>query len=318
MKRLLNICLVAALLAFSGCSDDEPDMTSQVTGPLYGLKKGAAGSVDELIYNIWEGTGVYYLYNFERDAFLVSNFSGYFGYDYTPVAPENTEAVRLVVKNIQDKVFKGMDNDFIHRNWFVRVFLCDELTNSSGNAPADPYVVNSDALIVHNVNADVLTRTDVEWDTWAGKFSDLLNSRLYLGATEQPTAFFDLRPKKSNGTEIIAIYKPWTEDPDGRYSPNVYTFRSYGYVRSKANFIGPETVFVVDQKADISDYITFLTKTTKEELDWNWAKFPAMKKRAAALIPYLIDVLNLPLEEMQNANVPDDPVPTGYYRNFTE
>lgn len=316
MKRLFNICLAAAVVILSSCSDDDKDLSQELTGPLYGLQKGEPGSVDELIYGIWENCGVYYLYDYAPNAFQVTNWGTYFGSEYTPVKEENKEAIRNVVNHIQNKVFSGMDDDFIHRNWFVRIFLCDELVSSTGKKVTDPYLENGDALIIPNVNETMLAYTDEEWETWETSFSDLLISRLYLGATEEPTAFFDLRPKKANGTDITAIYTDeWIIDPDMRFSKNVYTFRLNGFIKSKPSIMGPETVLVVDRKTDVADYITFLTKTTKEEMDWCWSHFPLMKQRAQVLIPYLLEILGLDLESMQQANVPDDPVPAGYFRN---
>ncbi len=316
MNRLFNICLAAGLVLLSACSDDKQDLSQELTGPLYGLQKGEPGSVDELIYNIWENCGVYYLYDYSPNAFQVTNWSTYFGCTYTPVSPDDMEAVRSVVSNIQDKVFTGMDMDFIHRNWYVRVFLCDELYNSSGKAVTDPYYENADVLIIPNVNSKILEYSEEEWDKWITSFSDLLISRLYLGASVEPTEFFALRPKKANGTDLTYILtSDWIIDPDERYSKNVYTFRTYGYIKSKSNAYQSETVNIVAQQADVADYITFLTKSTKEEMDWCWAHFPLMKQRAQALIPYLYDVLELDLESMQNANVPADPVPSGYYRS---
>lgn len=317
MKRLFNICLAAGLLIFSGCSDDDTDLCQELTGPLYGLHKGDPGSADELIYNIWENCGVYYLYNYEPNAFQVTNWSTSFNYEYTPVKAGDTEAVKRVVSNIHNNVFAGMDADFIRRNWFVRVFLCDELSTSTGKKVTNPYLENADALIIPNVNEKILEYTDADWAKYTANFSDLLISRLYLGAPVEPTNFFDLRPKKPNGSDLTGIYKDeWVDDPDGRYSPNVYTFHSRGYIRSKPTTIQTETVLIVDRKTDVADYINFLTKTTKEEMDWCWAHFPVMKQRAQVLIPYLLDILGLNLEGMQNANVPDDPVPSGYYRNL--
>lgn len=317
MKKLLNIFLIAGLCVSSSCSEEDVNPAPELAGPLYGLQKGEPGSVDELIYKTWENCGVYYLYDYDEYAFQLTNWSGYFRRDFTPVKKENMEAVRKVVGNIHDHVFVGMDGDFIHRNWFVRVFLCDELYNTSGKLITDPYLENADLLIIPNVNADMLDYTDEDWQKWEAKFSDLLISRLYLGASVEPVDFFSLRPKKTNGADLTYILTDqWIIDPDERYSKNVYTFHTYGYVRSRPNSYQSETVNIVDRKTDVADYIGFLTKSTKEEMDWCWAHFPVMKKRAQYLIPYLYDVLGLDIESMQKANVPDDPVPSGYFKSL--
>lgn len=309
--------MMAAMLFVTACSDDDVNPSPELAGPLYGLEKGTPGSVDELIYKTWEHSGVYYLYNYSDDAFLVSNWSGHVSYTYTPVKEENIEAVRQVVSHINDNVLGGMDGDFIRRNWYVRVFMCDELLDLYDRAVTDVYVENADILILPNVNGTMLAKTDDEWTKWATSLSDLLISRLYLGATVQPTAFLALRPKGANGRELSAIYTDeWITDPDGRYSPNMYTFRTKGYVKSRATSVQNESVMVVKEQQDVADFINFLTKTSKEELEWNWSHFDALKQRALVLIPYLYDELGLDLDQMQNSNAPEDPVPAGYFKNL--
>jgi len=309
--------MVAALMLVTACSDDDVTPYPELAGPLYGLEKGEPGSVDELIYNTWEYSGVYYLYNYSEDAFLLTNWAGLFNYTYTPVKEENLEAVRKVVSHINDNVFAGMEGDFIRRNWFVRVFLCDELYDLYDRQVTSVYVENADMLVLPNVNGTMLEKTDEEWTSWETSLSDLLISRLYLGATVKPTDFLALRPKGANGKDLTAIYtSDWITDPDGRYSPNMYTFRTYGYVKSKATSIQNETVMVVPEQKDVADFINFLTKSSKEELEWNWSHFEALKKRAIVLIPYLYDELGLDIDQMQNSNVPDDPVPAGYFKNL--
>ena len=155
--------------------------------------------------------------------------------------------------------------------------------------------------------------TDEDWAKWKEELSSLLISRLYLGAAEQPADFFNSRMKKANGQEASSILGNLWE---GKYSPNVYTFRKNGYVRSKPNFTGPETIFVPDQQMDLADYISFLTTNKKTELEYNFEVFPRMLERAVALIPYLQRVLSMDLEAMQNANCPEDPVETDYFKNL--
>lgn len=98
----------------------------------------------------------------------------------------------------------------------------------------------------------------------------------------------------------------------------MYTFRSNGYVRSKPNSFQSETVNIVDNQMDLADYISFLTTTTKTELNYNFKVFPRMLERAVALIPYLQQVLSMDLEAMQNANCPGDPVEPDYFKSLKE
>ena len=299
MKKIAIYLIMILFLGIS-CSEDVK-VNPELAGPLYGLTKGEPGSVDELIYNTWEEWGMYYLYKFEPYAFQVTNWSGYFNKWYTPVKEENTDVIRKIIDHIQGGIFVGLDKDLVQGSWFVRTFLCDSL--------CDDYDYNSEK-VVDNF-------TDEDWAKWKEELSSLLISRLYLGAAEQPADFFNSRMKKANGQEASSILgNLWEDDPVGKYSPNVYTFRKNGYVRSKPNFTGPETIFVPDQQMDLADYISFLTTNKKTELEYNFEVFPRMLERAVALIPYLQRVLSMDLEAMQNANCPEDPVETDYFKNL--
>lgn len=264
MKKI-TIYLIMILFLGISCSE-EVKVNPELAGPLYGLTKGEPGSVDELIYNTWEEWGMYYLYKFEPYAFQVTNWSGYFNKWYTPVKEENTEVIRKIINHIQDGIFVGLDKSLVQGSWFVRTFLCDSLCNDYDYNPdkvVDIYLDNGDCIILAGIGDRMNNFTDEDWDKWKAELSSLLISRLYLGATEQPDDFFNLRMKKANGKEEIMILAPWPEDPAGKYSPNVYIFRSNGYVRSQPTGFQVETIKVPGQQMDLADYISFLTATTK-------------------------------------------------------
>lgn len=318
MKKIAIYLIMILFLGIS-CSEDVK-VNPELAGPLYGLTKGEPGSVDELIYNTWEEWGMYYLYKFEPYAFQVTNWSGYFNKWYTPVKEENTDVIRKIIDHIQGGIFVGLDKDLVQGSWFVRTFLCDSLCDDydyNSEKVVDNYLQNGDCIILTGVGDKMNNFTDEDWAKWKEELSSLLISRLYLGAAEQPADFFNSRMKKANGQEASSILgNLWEDDPVGKYSPNVYTFRKNGYVRPKPNFTGPETIFVPDQQMDLADYISFLTTNKKTELEYNFEVFPRMLERAVALIPYLQRVLSMDLEAMQNANCPEDPVETDYFKNL--
>jgi len=320
MKKIA-IYLITILFLGNSCSEDV-DVNPELAGPLYGLTKGEPGSVDELIYKTWEEWGMYYLYKFEPYAFQVTNWSGYFNKWYVPVREENKEVIRKIIDHIQNGIFVGMDKDLVKGSWFVRTFLCDSLCDDNdydSDELVDTYLQNGDCIILAGVGDKMKNFTDDDWNKWREELSSLLISRLYLGASEQPDAFFDLRLKKANGSDATAIYaNEWEDDPAERYSPGVYTFRKNGFVRSKPNSFSTETVLIVPRDMDLADYISFLTTTGKAELDYNFEVFPRMLERAAALVPYLQRVLSMDLEAMQNSACPDDPVEADYFKNLKE
>ena len=105
-------------------------------------------------------------------------------------------------------------------------------------------------------------------------------------------------------------------DPDKKYSDNVYTFRFCGYVRSVPTSFQKETIKIPDRQTDLADYISFLTTTGKAELDYTFRVFPKMLQRTVALVPYLMRVLSMNLDMMQQTNCPDDPVEDGYFTSL--
>ena len=62
MKKIV-IYLAAVICLGISCSEDV-EVNPELAGPLYGLTKGEAGSVDELIYQTWEEWNMYYLYDY--------------------------------------------------------------------------------------------------------------------------------------------------------------------------------------------------------------------------------------------------------------
>ncbi|MDE7074804.1 MAG: hypothetical protein K2O69_07150 [Odoribacter sp.] len=322
MKKIA-ICLAAVMFLGISCSEDV-EVNPELAGPLYGLTKGEPGSVDELIYKTWEEWGMYYLYDYEPYAFQVSNWNGSFERWYTPMNKENKELIRKLIDIVQNGIFVGMDKELLKGSWYVRTFLCDSLCSTSDYSSSDvveDYLENGDCIIFPGFGERMQGYTDEDWSALEEKLSALLLNRLYLGAKEQPDEFFDLRLKKSNGDDVTSMMAllggmDIINDPSGKYSPNMYTFRLCGYVRSKSNSFQSETILIVDRQTDLADYISFLTKTEKAELEYNFQTFPKMLQRAAVLVPYLMRVLSMNLDAMQQANCPDDPVEDGYFANL--
>lgn len=315
-----KIAIYLAVLMFLGmsCSEDVT-VNPELVGPLYGLSKGEPGSVDELIYQTWEEWGMYYLYDYQEYAFQVTNFSGSFEKWYKPMKPEYKALIPKLIDVVQNGIFVGMNKELVKGSWFVRTFLCDSICDAydyDEDELVEYYLASDDFIIIPGFGEKMQGYTDDDWNALKEKLSSLLISRLYLGAEEQPDDFFALRLKQSNGKDQTAIYAPWPTDPAGRYSPNVYTFRTNGYIRSQSNSWQSETVLIVKAPEDLADYISFLTQTTKEELDYNFQVFPRVLQRAAALVPYLMRVLSMNLDAMQQANCPDDPVEDGYFANL--
>lgn len=319
MKKII-IYLAAMVFLGISCSEDV-EMNPELAGPLYGLTPGEPGSVDELIYKTWEEWGMYYLYDYEPYAFQVSNWTGSFNKWYTPMKQENKELIRKLVDIVQNGIFVGMDKELVQGSWFFRTFLCDSLCDASdynsSKVVAD-YLVNGDCIIIPGFGERMQEYTDDDWNALKEELSGLLISRLYKGAAEQPDAFFDLRMKNADGEDVSIMDSFFggmdiIPDPEGKYSKETYTFRLNGYIEGIP--VGAIMMKVPERDGDFADFISFLTKTEKTELEYNFQRFPKLLERAAVLIPYLQRVLSMDLDAMQQVNCPDDPVEDGYFAN---
>ena len=149
MKKIAIYLATEMFLGIS-CSE-EVTVNPELAGPLYGLTKGEPGSVDELIYNTWEEWGMYYLYDYQKNAFQVSNRSGTSTRWYTPMKSEYKELIPKLIDIVQNGIFLGMDKELLKESWFVRTFLCDSLCDASSNNKrrlVEDYLVNGDCIII--------------------------------------------------------------------------------------------------------------------------------------------------------------------------
>lgn len=313
MKKIVIYLALVICLGIS-CSEDV-EVNPELTGPLYGLTKGEAGSVDELIYQTWEEWGMYYLYDYEPYAFQVDNWSADLRKWYTPMKQENKELIRKLIDIVQNGIFVGMDKELVRGSWFVRTFLCDSLCDASDYSASKvvtDFLAKDNFIVIPGFGERMQEYTDEDWDALKEKLSSLLISRLYKGAAEQPDAFFDSQMKKPDGSKLTAIWtSDYIKDPAGIYPTDLYTFRMNGYIN-----VGRLGMIVPDNDTDFADYISFLTKTEKTELEYNFRVFPKLLERAAHLAPYLMRVLGMDLDAVQQANCPDDPVEDGYFANL--
>ena len=71
------------------------------------------------------------LYDYQKNAFQVSNWSGTSTRWYTPMKSEYKELIPKLIDIVQNGIFLGMDKELLKESWFVRTFLCDSLCDAS-------------------------------------------------------------------------------------------------------------------------------------------------------------------------------------------
>ena len=113
MKRIIYIMLVLFLTGISSCgSEDSITPISELSKPPFDLPRGEAGSLEELIYSVYEKYGTFILYDFNQKEFYTT-WNGRNIYWYGPVKTGNKTYVKQMVTFMLGNVFAGYPEAFI-------------------------------------------------------------------------------------------------------------------------------------------------------------------------------------------------------------
>lgn len=306
MKKVKYNILMLCLLAWAAfaCSDDLAiDESLAEVG--YELPQGEEGSLEALIYDIYERYGTYVLYDFDEQDIQVE-WTGSWTNNYSPVPEGSEQYIRQTIEFMQTELFDGYTDDFVRRNLVYRIFLVDTLNALFAEPDEFEYVVEREhGWVIGNVGPRMAEWTDEDWSTLQTELTSLFTLSFYEAAPIKPTQFLALRYGEFSLPMDL-------EDPLGEYEAQRYTTYTYGYVRAMVIANG-ETWLCPDEDQDFADYITFLTTTPATELMHVLERFETMRERAKVLVPYLDTTLGLGVVATQNKNCPNDPIAEDYF-----
>lgn len=304
MKRSKCNILISCLLAFMvfACSDDlTVDESLAETG--YDLPQGEPGSLEALIYDIYERYGTYVLYDFEEED-IRTEWTGRWYNRYSSVPEGSEQYIRQTVEFIQTELLDGYTDDFVRRNLVYRIFLVDSLYENSYSDDLINVIDREHGWVIGNVGPRMAEWTDEDWNTLKTELTSQFTLGFYEAASIKPTQFLALR--------YTSLTMDHLEDPLGEYEDQRYTTYMVGYIRGSV--VGSnETWLRPDEDQDFADYITFLTTTPATELMHVLDRFEAVRERAKVLVPYLDTNLGLGVVATQNKNCPDDPIAEDYF-----
>lgn len=308
LKYIFSSVFFAVLLACAiGCSEDDITINKELGEPLIDLPKGEPGSVDEMIYKIYERYGTYILYSFDEQT-IRRKWTGKWSSWYAPVKVENEEYVRKMVTFLQEDFLSGYTDEFVRKNLVHKIFLVDSLGEPMDSTSYMTFTSFDYTFVISNVGKAMDDFADSDWYKLRNEIVNTFTQSFYNSATVKPTKFLALA-----ASGIITQ----VEDPEGEYDKGQHSAFLVGYVHGRALPQGGYTdVLIPKTEQDFADYITFLTTNTKAELTNVLTRFPKMKERTLALVPYLKSVLELDVIATQNKNCPDDKVPSDFFEQF--
>lgn len=304
MKRIKYSLIISCLLAGTAfaCSDDlTVDENLAEVG--YDLPQGEAGSVDALIYDIYERYGTYVLYDFDEQD-IRTEWTGQWYNNYSPVPEGSEQYIRQTVEFLQEELLDGYTDDFVRRNLVYRIFLVDSLYENSYSDDLINLIDREHGWVIGNVGPRMAEWTDEDWNTLKTELTSLFTLAFYNAAPIRPTQFLALRY-----TDLII---DGIEDPLGEYEEQRYSTYMVGYIRGRVTGV-TESWLRPEEDQDFADYITFLTTTPATELMHVLERFENVRERAKVLVPYLDTTLGLGVVATQNKNCPDDPIAEDYF-----
>ena len=310
IKYIFSTLFFMVLMSgFVGCSEDDIKIDESLGEPLIELPRGEPGSVDEMIYKIFERYGTYVLYKFDEQT-IRQKWTGGWSNWYVPVKEGNEEYIRKMVNFLQEEFLDGYTDEFVRKNLAHKIFLVDSLDKYSEYSEDLMTFASSDYMyVISNVGEAMDDFDEADWYGLKNEIVNTFTQSFYGSAEIKPTKFLSLAATASIIKQVA--------DPEGEYEKGQHSAYLVGYVHGKALPNGGYVdILKPTSEQDFADYITFLTTNTKAELTNVLTRYSKMRERALALVPYLKNVLELDVIATQNKNCPEDPVSPDFFEQF--
>ena len=163
MKMAIYIMLALFLSGMASCgSEDSINPIPELGNPPFDLPRGEEGSLEELIYSVYEKYGSFVLYDFDQTEFYTT-WNGRTVYWYAPVKSGNKDHVAQMVTFMLEKVFAGYPEAFIAKFLPKKIYLVDSICNTSSYNKSNlvnTLVTNNHGLAVSNVGVKMEAFTD--------------------------------------------------------------------------------------------------------------------------------------------------------------
>lgn len=309
MKKILKngwLCIIL-LLSINACSKDDLVVNENLGGMQYDLPKGAPGSIDERIYNIYHKFGTYILYDFAPQD-LAYLWSGGWSVWYTPAITTDEKYVSKVLDVLESTIFNKFEPEFIRRSFPYKVFIVDSLGTSYTKPTASKDFTNAryngqNAFAIANAGAKSGNFKDADWKKMSVDLNTVFTQYYFASLPVKPVAFAASKWQK--------ITFPRIPDPTGEDEEYKHSCWSVGLI--EGSIAGGAATVKPDDNKDYADFVAFLTGTPGKEIMRRLNKYQKLKERTMLLVPFLDNVVEMNVVGSQNLNYPDDKLPAGYF-----
>ena len=314
MKSTLKHSLILSIaILFAACSEKELFVDPELNTPFHTI--GSTNpELNALMNEFYDRFGTVVLYEFEHRSISTSWTNDNLLVHYTPARPGDEQYAIKLLKRMLEDIYNHYPDDFVRKALVYRIYLVDTL-QSSPLAPTLFNVVSyPNRMILSGISSRQNEFTSAQWSVFLREIEILFMSRfLNVAAPESPTRFFALR-----GTESTVPPPVPPSDPLGEYNDQRYRMYMYGYMKGPQHFLffEIETTGAPSESQDFGDYIAFLHHNTATEIKNVMTRFPLVRQRVMALLPFLQNVLGLDVIAAQNAKVPSDPMPRNFFDQF--
>ena len=310
MKMVIYIMLVLFLSGMSSCgSEDSITPIPELGNPPFDLPRGEEGSLEELIYSVYEKYGSFVLYDFDQKEFYTT-WNGRDIYWYAPVKTGNEAYVRQMVTFMLEKVFASYPEAFIAKFLPKKIYLVDSICNTSTynkSSLVNTLATSNHGLAVSNVGVKMGSFMDSDWDTMSSGIVTTIMSNIYITMTV-PDEFFALVTYQF----IYMFDEEENADPEGEFDAYHYVLYTEGFVGANA-FLDYGYFMPHKDGVDLGDYLAFLMSTPKSEMDRIFARFNIVKQRAFLIADFMVKEMDMDPVVLLNSFCPNDPLPVGYF-----
>jgi hypothetical protein len=296
------------------CSEKELFVDPELNAPLY-TTSSSNPELNVLMSEYFDRFGTIVLFEFNKRSISTSWTNDNLLVDYTPAISGDEQYAVTLLKRMLEDIYNHYPDEFVRRSLVYRIFLVDSLRSS----PLAPNLLNvisqhSNRIIISGVSKRQNDLTPEQWSAVLFEIENsFFNKFLNIAAPAVPVQFFALRGSESTVPNPVPPV-----DPLGEYNEQRYRMYMAGYMKGGPHFLyfDLETNSRPSEAQDLGDYAQFLVRNTATEIKNVMTRFPIVRARVLALLPFLDSTLRLDVIGMQNTNVPNDRMPHNFFDQF--
>lgn len=306
MKKLIySLSILWVVVLFACATEDSITPSDELEKPPYDLPRGEEGSLEELIYTVYEKYGSFVLYDFQPND-LYTNWTNRNEYWYVPVQTENREYVRQMLNFLLNDAFTEYPDEFIARYLPSKIFLVDSICSQATYNPRNltsVLLLNNHGMAVSHVGEVLNDWDETDWDEMREELVGGVMGQIY-DALEVPQEFFDIIGR------YYTVYF-YEDDPEEEFDMYEYSWYIEGFVGGN-DLMG---VYYMPHRdnLDLKDYLVFLMSTPRSKMDRIFARFDLVKRRAFVVAEFMKEQMEMDPVELQNSKCPADPLPADYF-----